>query len=353
MIALILAALIQTQETSVESRIDAFIKGDPAARAELAKLGAAAIRALQKARDRGPEKIDALVYELKKAAAFPKCDLVIADLEKTKSIDTIEVSVESALLQIVQGIVGAAFVDKLDMSLLKSRTFRLQHRAPVSVRAILDDLCGQTGLDYGMFHNHLVLGHPHRLWPSGPPEKPRALTAEETARAKALVEQLADELIEVREAATRDLKAMGPPVLPVLKGGLSSTEADLVARCRALIWQLEYRPRGAFGPPPADRQDLPPDDEKLLNQIRSIKVSLDFQNTTLTDAAAYLKEFAGVKLEVNDRENTKSSFRIRAGTVFDALCLMTQARGLDFMIQDGKVLIDSGPALELRVPGRK
>src|SRR6185503_7178942 len=67
---LLLIALLA--QTPVDDHIAAFVKGDAAARAELVKLGAYAIRPLQKAREKAPEKIDALVFDLKKAAAFPQ-----------------------------------------------------------------------------------------------------------------------------------------------------------------------------------------------------------------------------------------------------------------------------------------
>jgi len=347
---LLIALLVQTP---VEDHIAAFVKGDAAARKELVKLGAYAIRPLQKARNKGPEKIDALVYELKKAAAHPKCAQVIDNLESTMSTITFNAPVATALHAIVEGLNCPTFVDSLDLKLLNSRTFTLQHNR-VPARVIVDDLCRQTGLDYALFHNHLVVGHPDRLWPSGPPVKPRALTAEETARARALVEKLGDEMIETRESATRDLLAFGPSVVPLLKDALDRKEAELVARCGFLIRNLEIRPAGVFGPSLHERQRRTDIEEKTLAQLNSVKADLQFQLSTLADVVGFMGSFSGVAFEIQPEAGKHVvTVRSRGQKLGDFLSLLTQSRGLDFIVRDRTIVIDTREALEKTLPKDK
>ncbi|HZL72908.1 MAG TPA: hypothetical protein VFC86_10630, partial [Planctomycetota bacterium] len=69
----LLVALVQApaQDPSIERHIEAFLKGDQEARAELLKRGVTSIRPLLKARVGYLSKIDALLFEIKAAAAYP------------------------------------------------------------------------------------------------------------------------------------------------------------------------------------------------------------------------------------------------------------------------------------------
>src|SRR5262245_31706274 len=82
MTAMLLTLLMQSapQDSALDERIIAFVRGDVAAQDSLLKLGAFAIRPLQKARGKSPEKIDALISKLKSSAMFPIESAVINSL---------------------------------------------------------------------------------------------------------------------------------------------------------------------------------------------------------------------------------------------------------------------------------
>jgi hypothetical protein len=168
MVLLMIACLIQAP--SLDDRIDAFLKGDAAARGELMKLGASAIRPLLKARDKGPDKIDALVLELKKGVAYPPDSKLPRHLEGNVKIPATTITLsddpEYAPIQwgdARRGIEAAIVVLPFKAAELKSTTADVR-ASDRPAREILDQLCRQTGLDYGYFHNAVVIGPPERLW---------------------------------------------------------------------------------------------------------------------------------------------------------------------------------------------
>jgi hypothetical protein len=83
--ALLLAVFMQAppRDSSIQDRIEAFLEGDAAAREDLLKWGRLSIPPLREARDKAPEKIDALVFELKRGLAYPK-DSALPDLLEGK-----------------------------------------------------------------------------------------------------------------------------------------------------------------------------------------------------------------------------------------------------------------------------
>ena len=359
MIAIILLGLLQApaaQETPIEDRIAAFLKGDDAARKELLKLSAYAIRPLQKARDKGPEKIDALVFELKKVAADSRGAGAAESLGRQPwSLELTDATLDTAITALgpLQKLAGLRFyVDPVEPPDPKASKITL--KPSTTAREILDQICRQAGLDYGFFHNSIVIGRPDRLWPSGPPAKPPELRGEPLAQAKALVEKLNDDAIEARESAMAELLKLGPSVLPVLEANSKRKEAEIVARCSALIQQLQPRPRGAYGPSGAERQKKTPDEEKALKQIQVMRMSLNFDKSTLEDMVSFLKEFSGIPIELRgDAGKQVYSIQARDQAMFDLLSLITQSRDLDFAIKDGKVVIDTREAIDKMIKEAK
>ncbi len=339
------------QDRPIESSIEAFLKGDDAARVELLKLGAFAIRPVQKARDKAPEKIDALVFELKKAAAYPVPTRFDADFGGSRSVGGAPPLGPQLMNALGRGGIPF-FVDRIDPTRMKSQTVAFESKK--SSVEVAEEICRQTGLDFGYFHNAIVFGHSDRLWPSGPPVKPRSLTAEEAVRVKALIEKLGDETIETRETATRELLALGPPVIAVLEANLKRKEGELAARCAALIEKLTPNPRGAFGPPGAVRQKRTDAEEKALKHLQSIKVSLAFDKASVADVAGYAGAFAGLPIEVQgDVGKAPVSVQANDWKLIDFLCLVTQSRDLDFMIRDQKVIVDTREAIDKALPRAK
>jgi hypothetical protein len=352
MTALLLLMLIQ--DRPVEASIEAFLKGDAGARTELLKLGAFAIRPLQKARDKSPGKIDPLVYELKKAAAYPQGSSAAATLDEKIVLRIKDAAFPEMMPSLLEWTGLPLFFDQLEGAGVRSAKVTLGMEDGPK-RDLLDQICRQTGLDYGFFHNAIVISRPDRLWPAGPPPKARELRIEEAATARALVEKLNDDSIEAREAASRDLLKLGPSVIPVLEANLKRKEPEIAARCSALIERLRTIPRGAFGPPEALREKTSGMvDEETLKTLQRMRVNLDFQNCTMEIVAAYLKEFSGIEFEFKGEAGKNAlTIRCRDQNLGDLLALITQSRDLDFVIRESKVLIGARADIEKPKPGGK
>jgi hypothetical protein len=253
----------------------------------------------------------------------------------------------------VEGVAGASFMDGIERKALFSEAVNIR-RIRVPARLILDDLCRQTGLDYGFFHNTLVVGHPDRLWPSGPPLKSRELSAAEMAHARALVEKLDDDAIEARESATVELLKLGPAVVPILEPNLKRKESEVVTRCATVLEKLRTRLRGAFGPAGAERQKKSPEEEKLLVKLRLMTITRDFRESNLADITGYLSEITGSGFELpGDAGGHAVTIRARDKALLDLLSLVTQSRDLDFVLRGSKVVIDTREAIEKMLSGVK
>ncbi|HEU4338673.1 MAG TPA: hypothetical protein VFS19_01280 [Planctomycetota bacterium] len=168
--SLMLVLLIQAQEPTLEDRIAAFIKGDAAARESLLKHGAPAIRPLLKERDKAPEKIEELLFEIRARVAHPKDTPLVEKLRKPASVKLHKSKFEDALGFVREFCGVPVVVDRWEAKDLLAEEVTVEvGREPV--RRALDLICRQTGLDYGIFHNAVVVGKPERLWPA---EKARA-----------------------------------------------------------------------------------------------------------------------------------------------------------------------------------
>ncbi|HEU4338674.1 MAG TPA: hypothetical protein VFS19_01285 [Planctomycetota bacterium] len=345
MIAILLLALLQ--DRPVEASIEAFLKGDAAAKAEIVKLGAYAIRPLQKAREKAPEKINALVFELKKAAASPAPDRFDADFNGTRGISG---SLHPRVINALARDLVPCFLDSFDPARLKSTGFRA---TGTSVLELMEAVCTQTGLDFGYFHNSIILAHPDRLWPSlGAPDKGE-LKGASLERAKALVEKLGDEMLGAREEASRDLLNLGRGVVPVLQAQLQRSEAEIVARCRSLLSELLPK-EGAFGPPAACRQALDDAGRALLKKLSGSKVNLRVDGQNMGRIVEILNASQTVKLGIQAEAAKRTiTFEVWNMPVMDLLSLVTQTQDLDFMIQGDGVFIDDREAIHKLVPKSK
>jgi HEAT repeat protein len=67
----------------------------------------------------------------------------------------------------------------------------------------------------------------------------RTLTAAETEKARALIVQLGDERFEQREKAAVEVVALGPRVLPLVRGALHSADPEVTRRATRCIQQID------------------------------------------------------------------------------------------------------------------
>ena len=161
----LLVPFLQVQDRDIQKLVQDFVGGEEKARKELVGLGLRAIRPLLEARDLKPDKIDPLLLELKKAAAYPRGSQLLKKLE-----DKIDVKIEAepfgaAVFASFRSAGIPVFIGRIDAGELKAREVSLNLKG-VPAREALDQICRLTGLDYAFFHNHVVLGTPGKLWPS-------------------------------------------------------------------------------------------------------------------------------------------------------------------------------------------
>ena len=351
MTTLILLALLQ--DKPIEERIEAFLKGDDAARTELLKLGAFAIRPLQGAREKGPLKIDALVLELKKSAAHP---------EGTDVVEKLDAKVRTILRGDLRGLEFVGLRKEIGLHVFLDGFATADVKTPkvsvkvenVPVHEIFDQIYAQTGLDYGIFHNAVVIGKPERLWPLGPPPKSRPLKADEVARARELIENLDDEAIEAREAAAGGLLRMGPSVVPVLESYLGRKEPEIAARCKSLIETLQRVPRGVYGPAAVERQKLTEEGEELLHKMKNERFgTIRLINLRLSAIADILLGGKEIAHRFEGESKTVISVDIEGMILFDLFSLVAQSVGADFMISGGSLVIGSREYIEMYFSGAK
>lgn len=354
MMWLALVALIQApgQETPIEERIESCLTGDEAARKELLAMGAYAIRPLQGARDKNPEKVDLLLRELKRGATYPK-EFQLADKFRGRRIMVTDGGIELKPFFLKSFCEGGVpiFLDPFDPSKLKSVKFTLEKvDSPLGV---IEEICTQMGLDYGFFHNAVVLGFPDRLWPSGPPVKVPDLGSADLARAKELVEKLGDELIVIRESAMKDLFNLGWGVAPILEANRSRKEGEIASRCATLIDRLKPRLQGSYGPTGAERQSLSRDDDDLIKKLFAVRVSVDFKARPVREIIRSLSQSSSIPMDTGSVPADKlSSIHLQDHQIHAILALVTQSQGFDFTIRDGQVHVDSREVVERKLKER-
>jgi hypothetical protein len=166
---ILLLGMSPTQEGDLERRIDAFLKGDEKARKELLDQGPRVIRPLLKVRERDPDRVGALIFYLKKAASLPRDSAAIKALNLKITLTVEDGGFGSATVSGLREAGVPVFLAWIDPATTKVGPM---HFEDVTARVVLDYLCSQSGLDYGFFHNSVVIGPPERLWPGDRPVKP-------------------------------------------------------------------------------------------------------------------------------------------------------------------------------------
>lgn len=345
---ILILALLQSAEPSKPAAdlVRAFLDGDASARGELMRLGAAAILPLRKEREKAPEKIDPMILELKKGAGYPMA-VPIPDqfIQNSGLVISLGLNGQTSLGQFTADFNERGvpfFSDRFDTRRLKATKGMIHARSP---QQLIDDLCVLTGLDYGYFHNFIVIGVPERLWLQRIGDIPE-LTPGARTQARACIAKLADESMAARDEAMSELHSMGPAVLPLLEEGLKRKDATSFL-CDALIRQLRAPAGGAFGPSVCVRQKLSEEDDIVRKHLASSKPRLSFRETTFQAIAADLAKFQGVECDIAEPHRALTvSVTIRGQSLLDLLSVATQCRDLDFAIRDRKVVIDTKVVLE-------
>lgn len=347
---LLFAVLLQSQVTegSVQELVNEFLKGSQTARADLLKLGVYSVRPLLKHRKFDSRKLHALLFEIKLAAAYPSPVVLPGSFEDREGmVNNRQWSDAGALLRLFHRKDVPLFAGPFDDKHLIPTHVAVMN--PLNRLQLVELFCTDTGLDYGFFHNSVVVGLPERLWPEQLPSKPRPLTESEFTRARKLMNDLGDSSIEVRELASRDLLGLGAGVVPVLEDQRIRSNPELVARLDLIIRELTKGP-SQFGPPACLRQKLSIEDEQLLKKIRLSNLKLTFENAPLSEILKTLNTEYSIPVKTEESLGKTPTTVLSCGqNLLDLICLITQSHDLDFVISNGSVVIDTRRAIEHRL----
>lgn len=336
-------------ERPLEEAVEAFVKGEEKARAEILKAGACSILPLRKVRDRAPARTDALLYEIKKASAGFDVKTLVDALEARRSFDLGEVEFPAAYVELTENL----------PLLFDPALFRTHYERKVKIqmkdrprREILEAMCRELGLDWGFFYDIVLMGPPERLWPSGPPPRTVPLTDAESRRAATWVEQLNDEQVDRREEALAALSKLGEGVIPLLEKAAQSRDAEGAGRARDLIARLRKPPpSGVFRSPAAERQKLAEADEAFRKSLRENMVSFKVADIVLVGALQLLLRPREIPFELAPSlNNIRVTVDLQNVSAWAVVSITCHAEGIDFVIENGKLIFDTKDALERRIP---
>lgn len=346
-----LTLLLLLQTPSLDDAVAAFAKGDDAAVDEIVKLGACSILPLRKVRDRSPERIDALLFELKMRAETPSK----ATLAALKTVHTIRA--ETVELDMALASLSDSMPLLFDPALFKTHWKKEVNlnQTGVPVRETLELFCRQLGLDYGFFCGVVLIADPARLWPSTLPPRAVPLTDEESARAVKMIEKLASEQFKEREEATAALLKLGKGAIPVLEKGAQGEDAERRARCETLIRDLTgAMPEGLFHRPGAAQQKLAGGEDDLRTMLQQAQVSFKVQDIVLDGAMRLLLQPRQMAFQIAPAaRDVRLTLDLQNQSSWAVIALATQTVGFDFLIQDGKVFIDTREEIQRRLAARR
>jgi len=336
-----------------EERVRSFLEGSPEdsekAREQILAEGSAMLPWLVKARfqDRVHDRSEALretIFTLKigltsdadRAAQFRR-------LSQQVSLQMDEMSLENAL-SLLRTVSGLNLVtDPLVLATSASRPISLSLRNTL-LRTVLDALGDRTGLDYDFRYGVFFLSTPDRLW-SFPKRKPLfPLSGELERSARSWVERLGADAISDREAATNELRKAGPAVLPLLEEGVQGGDAEIRARCEALVREL--RPLDWASPIPLKNrwqdQKIAGSSKAVVDRIRSDKLGpvdfLDVPFTVLVDSVRDIHEL-NITVSGEVPGDLTLSFTLGEMPLVHVLEIITLPLGLDVRIDDAVIVI--------------
>jgi hypothetical protein len=342
-----LTLLLLFQTPSLDDAVAAFAKGDESVREEIVKLGVCSILPLRKVRDRAPERIDALLFDLKQRAESPS-KAMLDKLQEVHTFQTASIGIDLALAEL-----SDMFPMLFDPALFRSHWDRKVqlNQTGVLKRETLESFCRQLGLDYAFYCGVVLIAEPVRLWPATLPPRAVPLTVEESAQALKLIEKLASEQFRERETATAALMKLGKGAIPLLEKGAQGEDAERRARCQSLIRDLTgTMPEGTFHRPAAARQKLAGGDDDLRTALQLSQVSFKVHDIVLDGAMRLLLQPRQVAVQIAPAaRDVRLTLDLQNQSSWAVIALATHCCGFDFMIQDGKVVIDTREEIQRRL----
>jgi hypothetical protein len=337
------------QTASLDDAAASFAKGDPSAREDILKAGVSSILPLRKVRAQSPERVDALIFEIKTRGEELPAKALLDALEAARSMELGQVCFEVAVDDLSNGLPLVFDPALFRTHWGKNVTLNLKERPR---REILESLCRQAGLDYGFFYGVVLIAEPGRLWPA-PALKPRVtpLSAEESERASTLIQRLGSDVYQEREEAQAALKKLGTGAIPLLEKGAQGEDLERRTRCTALVRALtEPPPQAVFHRPAAAQQKLAGPDEALRKRLFSEMVSFKVADIVLDGAMKLMLQPRQVPHQLSPSLlNARVTLDAQNQTAWTLLSLATHHCGYDFMIENGKVVVDTREEIQRRL----
>lgn len=328
------------RQKELADSIEKYIKGDDGERPTILSAGILAMRPLRERR-REARARDVL-EELRLAIASP-------DDRRAAKKFSVNGSIQGKSLNECVAVIGFStdvpiLVDPADTE-TGARVVNIQLRGERPIAAV----CEQLDIDFAYLYGAIVLAKTSRLWPTELPGLP-PLDPRDRQSAVDLIPKLGAGAVAEREQASKELKKLGPSIIPVLAQGAGDRDPEVAARCRDLINLLRPIPRGAFGRPGAERQVLSGMDQELYDKLKSLNPA-EYVEASRAEAAAFLKEILsphGIEFRC-DLKGAKVSGAFRPTPLWTILATVTQSHDLDFLIEGGKVICDSRAEIDKRL----
>lgn len=323
--------------------VEKFANGDDGVRDAIKTAGPAAMHLLLPRR--GTKRIDALREEIRRAAADEDSRYLHALFYSDRFSKSLK-AVPAA--EALREIAHISF-DPGDPALAgKPVTLELDD----TFRDAIDKVCARIGADFAYLYGYVLIAAPDRLWAKKPIEVV-LLGPDDAKRVREHMACLADESPEVRDDACAQIRRLGSGAIDILLEGTKSADPEVASRCKALIEELRPQPPAAvFGRPAVERQKLDDKGAKTLRELRERVMSFKVKDLWLKTTLALLAAQYGSAAIENSREvfgdipGAKITWSVESGPMWSTLCLLTQAYGLDFIIQNGDLVI--GPNEEIR-----
>lgn len=337
---LILALALQEDFAKLARDI---VAKDEAARAKVLKMGSAAIRPLLAERSRHGTALDAFLYELKKASdpveahakVYESLEKKISFEERTASVAEISGSLTTEVKILVDPGVPA-----------KDVKFAAKE---MPLRDALDALARGAGLEFAVRYGVVLISTPDRLW-TLPPKPVRELDEKERAEVASLIEELGDDSLDVRDAADKKLRSIGPGARSLLDAA-STGEGEAAARCRAILQAWDRKEEPAFPERcGVDRQTLTGEDAKLVDRLRSRDMTIKTAELPLSTILKLLMSACDLVYDTEvSTEGVQLSVSFESVPSYAILAILTRPFGFDFYVREGVIRIDTAEEVRKKV----
>jgi hypothetical protein len=344
-------------EMTLGEWIHRYVNGDDSVRAKILASGTPAMHLLRP--HRKDKRVLALTREIR---------LTAAKEDERKTWETLEgqrmfgLASEDGPLSGTMQILGRELrvpilVDPAAVPALHERKITFDYgEKPGTALELLEEIAEQVDADFAYLYGGVLIAAPDRLW-SKEPARIRLLSEAERRRAKEWVLNLGAEGLEERDRAYHRLRGLGSGGIPILEEFLTHRDPEVVARCRDLLETLRARPPGpVFGTPGVEHQKLSGGDRQLYDKM---KEDTGGSQLTVRGSGGPLRNslktiLLGTEIEcrvaaIGEVPDITMYVLLVNASVWTQAALVTQAYELDFIIENGTILVGPKEEIEKRL----